>query len=340
MNNNNKHIDNLIARYIAGEASEKERLELEKWMNSNESNRKYFDGIVFANDRAVSSHKINKVDVDSAWLKVHQQMKAGRENSHVKDTKTRTLIPIWAKIAAVALLITGLSFVLYQLANHAQISVPGYALTSTDSIYNHTLADSSTIIINRNSSLIVADNYGKKERRLTLDGEAFFEVTHNPEVPFIVESNETFIQVTGTSFNIQNLETDSLIEVYVKTGSVLFFSNENEGIALIAGETGIFNKNTGIFIKTIQQKSNVTAYATRVFVFYNTPLHELFRQIQKVYKVEVVFDQPEIEHYPITVSFNNDDIDTIMSIVSETLNLDYSFIDGQYHISNEARLSE
>lgn len=340
MDNNSKHIDTLIARYIAGEASEKERLELEKWMNSNQSNRKYFEGIVFANEKAVSSHKMIKVDVDSAWLKVHQQMKAGLENVPRKDTKTRTLIPSWAKIAAIILLVTGLSLVLYQLANHAQVSVPGYALTSSDSIYNHTLADSSTIIINRNSSLIVADNYGKEERRLSLDGEAFFEVTHNPEIPFVVESNKTFIQVTGTSFNIQNFETDSLVEVYVKTGSVLFFSNENEGIALTAGETGIYNKNTGIFTKMIQQNSNATAYATRVFVFYNTPLHELFRQIQKVYNVEVVFDQPEIEHHTITVSFNNDDIDTILSIVSETLNLDYSFNDGQYHISNEARLSE
>jgi transmembrane sensor len=340
LDNNSKHIDTLIARYIAGEASKKEKQELEQWMNSNESNKKYFEGIDFANDKAVSSHKIIKVEVDSAWEKVHQQMKTGRQNSPGKDAKTRTLIPNWAKVAAIALLITGLSVVLYQQANHAQVSVPGYALTSTDLIRNHTLTDSSTIILNRNSILIVADNYGKEERRLTLDGEALFEVTHNPEIPFIVESNETFIQVTGTSFNIQNFETDSLVEVYVKTGSVLFFSKGNEGIALVAGETGIYNKNTGIFTKTIQQNSNVTAYATRVFVFYNTPLHELFRQIQKVYNVEVVFDQSEIEHYTITVSFNNDNIDTILSIVSETLNLDYSFIDGQYHISNEARSSE
>ena len=60
----NKHIELIIARYIAGEATEQEITLLNQWLNESEVNRKYFGDIQFVNQKAVTSHTVNKVDVD------------------------------------------------------------------------------------------------------------------------------------------------------------------------------------------------------------------------------------------------------------------------------------
>jgi len=334
LNEESKHIDLLIARYISGEASEKEKHELEQWMRNNEANKKYFEGIVFADKQAVSSHKIVKLNVDKAWDSVHQKMKANGQQTTSK-TKIRTM-PLWARIAAAFVVITALSFFFIMQIEKNNSTIWADTFAAVESVSSHVLPDSSKITLNSNTRLQVAKGYGKKERRLELAGEAFFEVAHNADKPFIVETSNALVKVTGTSFNIKNFDADSLVEVYVKTGSVLFFTPENEGITLMAGETGIYNKNNGAFSKTQQSEPNTTAYANRVFVFYNTSLKELFRQITKVYGTEILFDKPEIAACTITVSFTDNDIETIVAVVTETLNLSYSFINGQYHIFGEA----
>ena len=154
----------------------------------------------------------------------------------------------------------------------------------------------------------------------------------------MLESNETFIKVTGTSFNIKGNDPDSLVEVYVKTGSVLFFTAKNEGVSLVAGETGVYNKNQGTFTKTKESDSNVTAYANRVFVFYNTTLNEVFRQLSKVYGVTIVPEDAQLGLTTITVSFNDDEIETILNIIAETLSLKYRS-DGQNHYTFEGQTS-
>jgi transmembrane sensor len=335
-----EHIDLLIARYISGEASEAEKQELEQWMSNNESNKKYFDGIVFADSKAVTSHKIITVDVDRAWNTVHGKMRTPSENAFPKLSTQRKTIPLWVRYAAILLLITGLSFFFQNRIAQYRFNLSTFTHSTTDSVSSFALIDSSIITLNQHSTLVLAKGYGKNERRMALTGEAFFEVEPNLEKPFVVESGETFIKVTGTSFNVKNIESDSLVEVYVQSGSVLFFSENNEGITLLAGEVGVYNKNKGTFIKVLQADRNTTAYTNRVFVFYNTPLKELFRQITRVYGAEFVFVNPEVAFCIITVSFNDDELETIVSIVTETLNLSYSIIDGQYHISGEACSTE
>lgn len=334
MKEESKHIDLLIARYISGEASETEKLELEQWMRNNEANKKYFDGIVFVDKQAVSSHKIVKVNVDNAWSSVHQKMRETKQQA--SQTGNIRTMPLWARIAAAFIVITALSFFFISQIEKMNSAQWANTYAVADSVSSLVLTDSSKITLNSNTRLQVAKGYGKKERRLELAGEAFFEVAHNAHKPFIVETGNALIRVTGTSFNIKNFDTDSLVEVYVKTGSVLFFTPENEGINLMAGETGIYNKNNGVFSKTEFSEPNTAAYANRVFVFYNTSLKELFRQISKVYGIEILFDKPEIATCTITVSFTDNDIETIVAVVTETLNLSYSFINGQYHIFGEA----
>jgi transmembrane sensor len=331
-----KHIDYLIARTIAGEASDAEKLELNQWINGNEANRKYFEGICFVDQKAVASNRLLKVDVDSAWQKVQNQMRAEKlVDSKPKNAKVIAL-PIWIRVAAIVVLVSGFALLLYQQMNPAEpFLYETVAVAPTDEIIHYLLPDSSVITLNRNSQIASASDYGKKERRVKLEGEAFFLVKHDEEKPFIVETGEARVRVTGTSFNIKNDEADSLVEVYVKTGSVLFFTASNEGINLVAGESGIFNKNRNTFTKTGSSDPNLTAYASRMFVFYNTPLNEVIRQLSRVYEVDIVLNHSQIQSCTITVSFDNDDINTVLNIIAETLGLKLRVEDNRFVFEGE-----
>ncbi|HPS14085.1 MAG TPA: FecR domain-containing protein, partial [Prolixibacteraceae bacterium] len=213
MQEESTHIDLLIARYITGEASETEKQELNQWMEQNKTNRKYFEGICFADQQAVASHRIEKVNVDQAWQKLHLQMKAGQTNTASPQKKTATILPLWLRVAAILVLVSGLAIFFYNQRNNAPVKYNAVATATTNNILNYTLTDSSVITLNQHSQVACASNYGKKERRVKLSGEAFFQVKHDTGKPFIVESSGTFIKVTGTSFNIKGNDPDSLVEV-------------------------------------------------------------------------------------------------------------------------------
>lgn len=326
MENNENHIDHLIARYISGEASANEISELKQWMDQSAENKKRFEQMQFVDKQAVVSETVLQVDVDKAWNTVHARMR----NQQKKNTKKRNVrsLPVWIRIAAMLVLVFGIAVLLYKQSNLIQSNK--LYVESADSVMQHVLSDSSLVTLNKNSKITYAANYGKNKRKILLQGEAFFDVKNMNNSPFIVETAGTIVKVTGTSFNIKGEPADSLVEVCVKTGSVLFFTENNRGVALFAGETGIYNKKRNVFTKIITVDNNVSAYATRTFVFYNTTLAEVIKQLRKVYNVNIELEKPLAAECTITVTFDNNDIDTILSIIAETLDLTLEYKNGAY----------
>ena len=79
------------------------------------------------------------------------------------------------------------------------------------------------LFLNRNTRLSYRDNFGRHGRNVTLSGEAFFEITRDEKNPFIVDAGNASVKVIGTSFNVITKNSDSAVEVFVKTGQVLSY---------------------------------------------------------------------------------------------------------------------
>lgn len=336
MPTNSEHIDRLISRVLAGEATDKELMQLNSWLDESEANKKYFGDINFIYEKTAASHCIQKVDVNSAWVKVQRQMHAKKKSIVEVTNKTQFQVPAWVRIAAIFIIVSGFSLGLYR---HFYLNkfegIQTITFASQDSVFSKKLADSTNVFLNRNSKLTYASNYGSKERLVKLEGEAYFDVKHIDEKPFIVEAEGAYIQDIGTAFNIKAMAGDSIVEVYVKTGEVKFFTKENKGISLIEGETGIFNKKTRTFIKINSQNNNPISYTNRVFVFHNTRLSEVIQQLSSVYSVNITINSQTIKNCTITVTFENETIDLILNIVTETLNLNLIKTNDGYSIEGE-----
>ncbi len=101
------------------------------------------------------------------------------------------------------------------------------------------LPDGSTIFLNRNSQLSYRSNFNGRGRNVNLKGEAFFEIAPDATKPFIIDAGNARVRVVGTSFNVITRNSESAVEVYVKTGKVLLSDNSgSKELALDPGYIG------------------------------------------------------------------------------------------------------
>jgi ferric-dicitrate binding protein FerR (iron transport regulator) len=235
------------------------------------------------------------------------------------------------RIAASIILLIGVSFWLYKsyFSTNEQ-SLKSIAIVSKDSTLSYKLADNSSVFLNKNSEIVYNEDYGHKKRELRLTGEAYFDVKHSAEVPFIVHAKDLIIKDIGTAFNVKAYKDSNIVEVYVESGEVLFYSNENPGLTLTKGETGIYDRTIKTFRKYTKAEANILSYKTHVLVFQDIKLADVIEKLNSIYNVKIKFESDNIKNCKITVSFDNEDIDSVLSIICETLGLKVSKKDSGY----------
>jgi len=310
-----KHIDYLIARYLSGEASAEERTEVERWCAESEEHKAYFEELRLIFDRAATLETDTQFDVDAAWNHIAPQLRRSKRI----DFRPRSWI-MWASVAASIAILIGawVGIGRYEMLGKDEQSIELAANNISKKVL---LPDNSKVEVEPNSRIIYAEGFGKTNREVTLVGNASFDVHHQSGPAFTVRASGTFIKDIGTAFRVKTDGDTSVVEVYVKTGSVVFYTENNRGIILKQGETGIYNKITKEFTKTEPAKPENPPAVVKAFNFQETPLSEVIDLLQKAYNVRISLSNPKLGSCTISVRFENEDIDTIIEIVAETLNM-------------------
>lgn len=300
-----------------GEAEPQEVQQLTDWENLSEENRLY----VAQSKKVLGAMPFVEVDTNAAWAKLKQRIDE-EEDAHIipiTKAKPRRFAIAWAAAAALVLLL-GLGIFFKYFAG-SDIPVSSYDVATQNSTLTDTLPDGSTFLLNKKSELKFAENT-KGERTVKLKGEAFFEVKHDDKKPFVIDVNNVFVKDIGTGFNVKEDNAANTVTVTVETGVVDFYTNENKGITLKAGQTGIYNGNTKAFSKQENESNpNALSYKTKVFNFSKTRLENVVAQLNAVYGSNIVFENDKLKNCLITVDFSNENLDTIISIITQTLNI-------------------
>jgi ferric-dicitrate binding protein FerR (iron transport regulator) len=177
------------------------------------------------------------------------------------------------------------------------------------------------VVLNRNSQIIYKTKSSGKKQEIDLTGEAFIKVNHSADTTLIVKAEETFIRDIGTSFNVKAYPDNNYIEVYVETGEVAFYSQDQKGLILTKGERGIYEKTSKNFRKVVAETPNIIAYSTKLLIFRNTKLSDVVNELNNVYHETIELSDPSIASCSITVTFDNESIVSIMDIIAETIGL-------------------
>ena len=316
MNDQFENIDDLLGKYLAGEASEQERLRVRSWLGADESNVRYFDHLKLIFEKASAVSHLQDFDTDVAWTRLRSKLKNG--SSPVVPIRRSPDYSLWYKVAAAVIILFGIAWFLFRSATGDQIIAP-VELVSEKTAVSDTLPGGSDVFLNKESRVVYAYDESQQSHKVKLSGEAYFNVRKQGGEDFIIDAGDVFIRDIGTSFNVRAYPDSDEVEVLVEEGEVRFFTADNNGISLKASGKGVYNKKTKTF-SIEQPEPNITAYKTRFFVFSATDLGSMAAALNNVYDTEVVVAD-NIRQCSITVTFRDETIEEIMAVVSETLGL-------------------
>ena len=262
-----RNIYEILSKHFLGEADEEENNRAEEYRRSNPEE--------YALLKSFWTRRLGELkhfDTEGRWKALQR----------VVTEKERPVVPLYRRLqrmAAAVILLVALSLTAYYGYRH----LSGVTLAQSFPDQRETpvmLRDGTQIWLNTGAVLSYPWKFGKKERKVSLKGEAYFEVTHDPAHPFTVETINGSVAVLGTSFNIFSGK-DSL-KVTVATGKVRVTNAENTGGVIIT--PGYKAVVSGSEVKKRPATDpNYLAWKTGEFIFRDTPVREVIRQLNKYY---------------------------------------------------------
>lgn len=320
----------LLSKFLSGEATPEEAMLVNDWIAASEENKTYYAQAekVWSLGKDIQKMNSNKAQV---WSELNQLT-----NAEVR-TKQTFFTPY--RIAAAIALLIGVSATIYFLnQNKTDSNQIAWETKQTFSeVARLSLPDGSSVTVNRNSTIKWPKEMKGASREIILQGEAFFDVSHDPAKPFVITADEIKIKVLGTAFNVQDNKEKNEIETEVTRGKVLMYTTEKQ-ITIEAGMKGIYRRQTKELILEKLQSENNIAYATHELSFSDATLKEVTDQLSKAYGVQFVFKNKKIEDCLLTTEYRNRSLSFVMNVIAESLNLTYEIKDNTVYISGDGCL--
>lgn len=290
--------DDLIAKFLSGEASPEEAMALHDWLK-NPANKARFAEMEATWNKAYPSKKVRAVNREEAW----------------RNVRPAKAILAWRTIGIAA----SVFFVVYAgLQYFYSTSAPVLSkVESGDSTKYVTFTDQSTVTLNRNSEIYFPKDFEADKREVSLKkGEAFFSVKKDPQKPFKVVTSVASIEVVGTEFNVTL--HDNAVDVSVSEGVVLVVSSL-DSVYVRQGSTVTFRQAEKAVSK--ENDPNTWAYATHALSFKDLPMQQVIAAVEKTYACSVSVSNDNINKCALTGYFNSDSAEEVLHLISETLNL-------------------
>ncbi|HEY5747732.1 MAG TPA: FecR domain-containing protein [Chryseolinea sp.] len=328
--------DELIVRYLAGEASPEEAMAVQDALTDLKF-QSHFAALQSTWAAAHPGKTTRNVYAAEAWLAIEDQLTRRRlekvkASPDEKQTRALRYSHRVFRIAASLLLLAVAGVVLYKvLLSQGSDEMLTY-VTTQGRVQHVDLPDQSVATVFRNSKLSYAADFNSHHREVSLlEGEVFFNVTHDRKHPFIIHTAVADIKVIGTAFNV-TLKGDA-VEVSVKEGKVQVYT-KTDSTFLEAGVTGVAQK-AGLIQTEDSVNSNTWGYATHRFVFKDTPLREVIRDLEKAYPYTIQVSDQAINNCRLTATFENDSAENLLNLMAESLNLSVTSSGGVYTLEGE-----
>jgi len=181
-----------------------------------------------------------------------------------------------------------------------------------------TLGDGSKVWLNAASSIKFPTAFTSNERKVEITGEAYFEVAHNPAMPFIVSKGGTSVQVLGTHFNVNAYDDESSVNVTLLEGSVSVKTAGRQYPTVIKpGEQARIDENGVIQLANSVDMDEVMAWKNGLFSYKGADIESIMRQVSRWYNVNVVIEMPVHEKFYAEVS-RNTSVSTLLDMLEAT----------------------
>jgi len=278
----------LIQKYFKGEALPGEKLEILRWVEENAENRKQFMQFRRLYDAAIWSE--SKVEVAK------------------QETKTSTpkyslgFIKEWMKVAAIITVAIGGTLFVQKVTEKQNILLTQTIEVPQGQHVNLTLSDGTKVSLNSNSTFIFPSTFDDESRTVVLDGEGYFEVTHNAKSPFHVLTQKCEVKVLGTTFNVLAYDNSDIFETSLLEGSVRINDLTTFQSVLLKPKERVQLKN-GRFLASRLESEDDFLWRNGIYVFKNEPIATVFKKLEQYYQIQIIVHNTEILNHRCTGKF-------------------------------------
>jgi ferric-dicitrate binding protein FerR (iron transport regulator) len=316
-------MDELLVKYLLGEATAAEEQSVRSWINAHKDNRRYFDHFKMIWEQSHSLAAASSVNTDKAW----ERFKARRDGA---DTGGGTATAIafqparktrWLKAVAAAAVLAIAGTATYYFTAGNEI-----VLASADKVLIDTLPDGSVVTLNKNSTLTYAKNFNGKSRYVKLTGEAFFNVTPDKQKPFDIKVDEVKVHVVGTSFNVKNNAEET--EVVVETG-IVSVGMVGKAVKVLPKQKVVVRKKEHALDVQRNQDDLYNYYRTKRFVCNNTPLYQLAEALGSAYNVKIVIPEERVRNLRWNTTLAEMPLNDILRLITQQFNLSIEQKNGE-----------
>ena len=336
-----QRIYELIARQLSGEATPAELEELHSYLRQHGEDQYVHDILLSYWSQHPDMLQEEEGDEEERFQRILQASTAPETITlPITEHSTRT-IPLrrWLSYAAAVIVLAGSAFFIYRYATGKPLNTPSIAANNTmsevvarpGSRTKLVLPDGTQVWLNAESRITYQHNFNQSFREVTLEGEAFFDVTHNAAKPFIVHTSGINIKVLGTAFNVKSYASDETIETTLLRGSIEVVKQNDPTapkVILRPNEKLVFNKKD--LLETDGTKQQVAATVQPAIAITHLPadipdsiiketswrynkldfngdsFEELAEKMERWYDVHISFSNERLKRYRLKGSFEKE----------------------------------
>jgi transmembrane sensor len=302
------NIDVLLIKFLDKECSTEERLYVKNWINENPENYKFYNSIRETWLITKYYDESFTPDTNAAWEKVHSKIAIKSSNSNSYK--------IYYSAAAILFIAVSLYLFYYLLPFKSQTNMIELA-NQSENLQKIDLPDGSKVWLSKNSNISYYRNFEKEERKVTLNGEAFFDVMKNPDKPFIVTGSKTMVKVLGTSFIYRTFENEPEDKLIVNSGKVAFTEKVNckNQIEVDHGYEAKFNSATQILEKFEKDDKAYFASKTGRMIFENERFEDILSKLSKYHNRNYYIGDSTLSNTRLTIAFNSQSVQEALKLL-------------------------
>jgi len=325
--NQQNNIEDLLRKFSTGELSPRESNEFAKILKEGDDNEELKAILTAYWEKAESAH----IDVPTNKLLERLKAKIGNTDVSFRGTSQHKTLYTFMRYAAVVLITFGLTW----LAKDFRVGTPELAtLQKTQVLHSNevsvlygsrskiTLPDGSTVNLNSGSVLRYPAQFDNENRKVSIEGEAYFDVKKDPNHPFLVRTNGVTVRVLGTKFNVKSYPDEKTVETTLVTGKVELYANNleindnNRLLVLAPNQQAIFEVQKGKKDSIISMLHNlnvdvnpIISWKDNRFMFRDEKFADLAQKLKRWYNVDIKINDPKLQSTPFSGVFEKETVE-------------------------------
>ena len=268
----------------------------------------------------------DEVDVDREWERLFSSI----EKKTISKMKTRGLFLQYLKYAAAVVLGIGVSLSTLYLTNQENLSTVGnYKLVTSKGEKSYLqLPDGTRVWLNSCTTLEYAENYGHSNRSIYFDGEAYFEVAKNKDLPFVVKANGIDVKAIGTAFNVSAYMEDSQLTTTLFNGKVAVQPTlTKQEVLLEPNQVAVYDKSRNKIEVVPYDKKQFAQWRGGFLSFEMMYLQDITKLLERNYNVVFRYENQGIKKLRFSGSFrNNEDLSEILNVIKTNTGIRYQIL--------------